>query len=81
MTDHADIGIATLRLIAGEAFSVHMAMDDGVQSISATRLTHPPAAPQPAKAEALFAAQSPWNSTPVNPVLGTDIMPSKNQTP
>ena len=81
MTDPADIGIATLRLIAGEAFSVHMAMDDGVQSISATRLTHPPAAPQPAKAEALFAAQSPWNSTPVNPVLGSDVMPSKNQTP
>ena len=72
---------ATLRLVAGEAFSVFMTMEDGVLSISATKLAPPVAAPKPAKAEALFAAQSLWNATPVNPVLGFNVMPSKIQTP
>ncbi|MCK8457480.1 hypothetical protein [Sphingomonas faeni] len=29
----------------------------------------------------LFSAQSPWNSTPINPVLGRDTLPNAKQTP
>lgn len=42
----------------------------------------PPPAPSPAPAPArLFAADSPWNVKPVNPVLGKDVVPATKQTP
>ena len=41
----------------------------------------PPPAPAPAPPPGLFSAQSPWNLTPVAPVLGKDVVPSAKQKP
>ncbi len=44
-------------------------------------VTPAPSTTPASSSSSLFSAQSAWNATPVNPVLGSDTLPSANQTP
>ncbi len=47
----------------------------------ASQVPPPAPAPAPAPLPGLFSAQSPWNSSPVKPVLGVNTMPAAKQKP
>ncbi len=77
-------------LAPGDTFSVAMSPDGNGVVLTAVptvpAVVKPPAtgaAPVPALAKPalLFAAQSPWNLTPVAPVLGKDVVPAAKQKP
>ncbi len=80
---------ATFDPATTKSVSLSIDMQAGMASIDvvpvAAKAAPPPPDAAPAAAPAplasLFSAQSPWNLTPVAPVLGKDVVPSAKQKP
>ncbi|MES3042672.1 hypothetical protein [Sphingomonas faeni] len=72
--------VTTLKLSPGDTLTIAMSTTGATVSMMTAPVDVEPAPPA-TKPARLFAADSPWNSKPVNPVLGKDAVPAEKQKP